>query len=297
MRFSAQSARTWWKGAAVFIWSVACLSLASWWLLFSLRQLEILRETQDSFKLADQQKMLIQEGIFLFILLLLGAVALFYYIWQEKKRSQQVHQFFAVFTHEVKTSLASLRLQVESLEEDLRGQNSPHHRLTQRIVKDTVRLELQLENSLFFANLKDQKFFLEEIELHEFLESLKHQWPEITFEIRGTAALKADKLYFEILFKNLIHNAFKHGKAQNITFTLSADGGFTTVSIEDDGLGFSGDRGELGQMFHRHQAQSGSGLGLYLVETIARALGGEVTYPPSSKGFKVQVKFPQGGAA
>lgn len=291
MRSNTRPARTWWMTVAVSVWAVLCLSLASWWLLFSLRQLELLKDTGVGARWVVQHRMLIQEGIFLLVLLLLGAAALFYYILQEKKRSQQVREFFAVFTHEVKTSLASLRLQVESLEEDLRDQ--PHHKLTQRIVKDTVRLELQLENSLFFSNLKNPQLFLEEVRLEELFETFKYQWPEMTFHIQGAATVKADRRALEILFKNLIHNAFKHGKAKNIFMKIRPEGELVEVSLKDDGVGFTGEPRQRGKIFYRHQSQSGSGLGLYLVERIAQILGGQVSYPSVPEGFEVSVQFPQ----
>ena len=47
-----------------------------------------------------------------------GGLALFYYAKREQKRHAQVEEFFAAFTHDAKTALASLRLQAESLKED-----------------------------------------------------------------------------------------------------------------------------------------------------------------------------------
>jgi len=55
--------------------------------------------------------------------------------------------FFAAFTHDAKTALASLRLQAESLREDFAGaEPSP---LLDRLLSDTLRLQLQLGEFAF----------------------------------------------------------------------------------------------------------------------------------------------------
>ena len=97
-------------------------------------------------------------------------------------RSEQIKVFFAAFTHDLKTSLASLRLQAESLQEDLK--DSEHRRLTQRLVKDTVRLELQLENSLYIAGPKVKPIHLEQLLLKDVLESISHHWPDMAIELK-----------------------------------------------------------------------------------------------------------------
>ena len=53
------------------------------------------------------------------------------------------------FTHDLKTALASLQLQAESLQEDWPDAASNPN--LARLLEDTVRLGVQLENSLFFA--------------------------------------------------------------------------------------------------------------------------------------------------
>src|ERR1051325_3585958 len=143
----------------VALWVMFTVTLAVWWLIFGLRQLDLLSQfhVEQSDQLQRHYQMLMWEGGILIASLIGGGLALFYYAQREQKRHAQVEEFFAAFTHDAKTALASLRLQAESLQEDYAG--SGPNPLLERLLRDTVRLKLQLENSLFLVNLTRGKFF------------------------------------------------------------------------------------------------------------------------------------------
>src|SRR4030095_16940237 len=150
--------------ALVTLWVVFTVTLAVWWLIFGLRQLDLINQLnlENATQLNRHYQMLMWEGGILIASLIGGGLALFYYARREQKRHAQVEEFFAAFTHDAKTALASLRLQAESLREDFADTPNP---LLDRLLRDTLRLQLQLENSLFLVNLPRGKFFLEPISL------------------------------------------------------------------------------------------------------------------------------------
>ncbi|HKR60579.1 MAG TPA: histidine kinase dimerization/phospho-acceptor domain-containing protein, partial [Pyrinomonadaceae bacterium] len=151
----------------VGVWVLFTVTLAAWWLIFGLRQLDRLKQVQleGATEFQDHYQMLIWEGGVLIVLLIGAGAALFYYARRERKRHAQVEEFFAAFTHDAKTALASLRLQAESLREDLSPDTS--NPLLDRLISDTVRLHLQLENSLFLVNLPSGKLFIEPVRLSQ----------------------------------------------------------------------------------------------------------------------------------
>jgi signal transduction histidine kinase len=278
------------------VWILLSLSLAGWWIIFSLKQLETLKSIQHEkiYRLVRQQTMLLQEGGFLVALLLTGGLALFYYILREKRQGLLIRQFFAAFTHEVKTSLASLRLQAESLDEDL-ADRPEERELTQRLVKDTVRLELQLENSLYLSRADRGELFFEHLSIQQIVRSLSHQWPELRWQINGDATVHADRRALESLLKNLFQNALVHGHAKNIHMLfINLDQRRIEIRIEDDGNGFSGEYQRLGEIFIRHTARSGTGLGLYLVKLMAERLQGRAEFSARvhGSGFQVSLFLP-----
>ena len=126
--------------------------------------------------------MFLWEGVSWEILLIAGGVTLIYLINRERRRRLEVREFFASFSHDLKTSIASLRLQAEALSEDLNGQESP---LLPRLIADTVRLQLQLENSLYFSAQDSMALFFENVDLGKLTESLRLQWPSIQLEVRA----------------------------------------------------------------------------------------------------------------
>src|SRR5216110_1914303 len=145
--------RNWIVIVLVGLWVVFTVTLAGWWLIFGLRQLDLLNRLnlEGAVQLHRHYQMLLWEGGVLIASLIGGGLALFYYAQREQKRHAQVEEFFAAFTHDAKTSLASLRLQTEALREDLA--NTGPSALLDRLLSDTLRLQLQLENSLFLVNL------------------------------------------------------------------------------------------------------------------------------------------------
>ncbi len=291
-----------WKVVAVVVWLTFSVALALWWLIFGLNQIDRISEiarqvpnevtTRLAHEIARQHRMLMSEGATLILMLLGGGAALLYHINTEMARARKLREFFAAFTHDLKTSLASLRLQAESLEEDLR--ESGQERLMRRLVKDTVRLELQLENSLLLASPEDSsRFLLEPIQISDVLVGMKHHWPELQLEIDGDGLIRADQRAVESIFKNLLQNSVIHGRATKISIRVERNGTFVTVRLADNGRGFRGDRTRLGKMFERHGTSSGSGLGLYLASDLSQRMGGELRFCETSEGFCVEILFPQ----
>lgn len=275
-----------WKTALVIFWMAFSVALASWWIIFGLTLTSEL-----SPEMSRQHIMLWSEGVTLVILLLLGGGALLYYNLTEVSRARRVREFFAAFTHDLKTSMASLRLQAESLEEDLK--DVADAKLLRRLVKDTVRLELQLENSLLLASPEESSnLFLEDIDLSHLLNSVRHHWPDLKIDIEGGARVSADMRALESIFKNLLQNAVVHGKATRVAIQIRSEGSWVHVRVHDNGRGFGGDRDRLGQMFHRHSTTSGSGLGLFLVITMAQRLSGEARLCDVAEGFCVEILLP-----
>jgi signal transduction histidine kinase len=278
-------------------WLVFSLSLATWWIVFGLNQLDRINalDIKQGSEIARHQKMLMWEGGVLLFLLLSGGSALGYFVYQETKRFRQINEFFATFSHELKTSIASLRLQAESLQEDFENPNQSfdeHHRkLLNRLLKDSVRLELQLENSLFLANISEQKLFVERLSLARIVESLKPQWPSLKIEIKNDQIVRGDRRAIESIFKNLIQNAAIHGRASQILVTPKLDGEGVRLDFEDDGVGFSGDKKDLGKLFSRHNPTSGSGVGLYLSQQLMKKMGGELQFRVADKGFATRLRF------
>lgn len=235
--------------------------------------------------------MLIWEGGVLIVLLIGAGVALFYYARREQRRHAQVEEFFAAFTHDAKTALASLRLQAESLREDSANEPNP---LLDRLLSDTLRLQLQLENSLFLVNLPSGKLFMESVSLSHLIETLRHHWPDLTITQRGDGVVLADARALESVLANLIQNAVNHGQATRVSFDIDKDAkGRLSVKVADNGRGFTGDFNQLGKLFVRHTRNSGTGVGLYIARQLLKRMNSMLSFHPSETGgFVAELNFP-----
>jgi signal transduction histidine kinase len=265
-------------GAAV-AWLLFTVSLAGWWLIFGLRQAHHLAQP------ASVQRMLVLEGIALFASLLVGGSALLYGIRREQKRHTAVEDFFSAFTHDLRTSLASMRLQVESLDQDLQ-ERGEQNALLPRLLSDSVRIQLQLDNSLFYANRNRGELFVECVSLRRTVQSVAREFPLLTVLLDADVQVLADIRALEVVLRNLFQNAILHGGATAIQMRIApAVRGRIAISIEDNGAGTNADVRELGRLFVRPTKRSGTGVGLYISRRLATRMHGLLSLSRGARGL------------
>lgn len=272
-------------------WLVFTVAFALWWFRLGLDHVSRLAELQpDNLSFWERQRrMVFWEGTSWLVLLIIGGAALIGLVQKEKLRVRKIREFFASFSHEVKTSLASLRIQAEALNDELGRQSSP---ILTRLIGDTVRLQLQLENSLFFASQDGLQLFLQPLDLSPLVERMREQWPNLNIEFHGECTVRADERGMRTILSNLVQNAHVHGKAKTIKIRATANGNNRVIiEVSDDGRGFHGDVGALGELFHRPETTSGSGLGLYICCLLAGKMGGEMQFASSAGGFLAAVEL------
>lgn len=279
-----------WRYILAGVWLVFTLSLTGWWFYFAQGQVGRLIELEHGAagELVRYQRMLFWEGVTLFVVIAVGGAALTYYMFREMRESRRIQEFLAAFTHEVKTPLASVRLQAEMLKERLSGTHETA--LLDRFLGETSRLAIQLDNSLFLANQRDRRWFIESIDLGAAIDEVRGLFPDLTIRQRGGATVRVDGRVFHCILGNLCQNALTHGRASEVEVTVSPGrSGFVVVTVHDNGAGFHGARRDLGAAFVRHYGGSGTGIGLFLVRHLAREMGGEARFPATSHGFAVEV--------
>lgn len=280
------------KLALASFWLLFTVCFALWWFKFSFDHISTLSQTQpeNAAHWARQKNMVLWEGAAWVVLLVLGGVALIASVLKEKKRVRRIREFFASFSHEIKTSLASLRLQAEALQNE--GTQSP---ILSRLIGDTVRLQLQLENSLFFSSQDHLKLYIEDLALAQILERMREQWPGLKIEWTGKCVLRGDERALRTVFSNLFQNSILHGEATVISVEAQVlSSGRVGIQISDNGKGFQGALTQLGQVFHRPERTSGSGLGLYICRILVQTMGGQFEVQPSPVGFKTRLELPGG---
>jgi signal transduction histidine kinase len=112
---------------------------------------------------------------------------------------------------------------------------------------------------------------------------------DVAVAVEDTRTVRADPLRLEQMLSNLIGNAHKYGKAP-YQVRIRPDGDFVCLDVVDNGDGVPDEFRE--QLFHEFArahgtVATGTGLGLYVVRTLAEAQSGSVSYEPGPYGGSV----------
>jgi signal transduction histidine kinase len=274
---------------AALVWLGLTVSLATWWLIFGLQQASRFRALGGTE--AHVQRMLVWEGTFLIGLVAAGGVALVIAIRREQLRQRAVQTFFMSFTHDLKTALASLQLQAEVLKEDLpEAAGNPN---LERLLLDARRLQLQLENSLYFAE-PNGDLLLEPVNLQALVSRIATDWPEMSVRVHGDGLVLADRRALESVVRNLLQNAAVHGGAESMAVRIDRGaGGQILATITDDGRGAPEQTlRRLGEPFVRAAATSGTGVGLHVCLQLMKRMRGDLQFgPQGARGFTVVLQL------
>ena len=218
-------------------------------------------------------------------------------------------RFVADASHELRTPLASLRTELELA---LRRPRSPQE-LEQalRSASEEVELLVRLAEDLLVLASSDERRLLLSLSPHvvrEVLDSVAGR-----FDARASAAgrsleviaaddgvLTGDRLRLEQALGNLVDNALRYG-AGTVRLEADPENGMLALRVRDDGAGFPPEF--LPHAFERFsradvaRAGGGAGLGLAIVDAIARAHGGSATATNRAEGgAEITLFIPAGGA-
>lgn len=257
------------------------LLLGAWWLYLVFRLSETLRElsTHDLGINTNVVKMVQWEGLTFFVCLLVLLITLLYVYFQDLKKTHALQKFLASLTHELKTPLASMRLNSEVLselvEENIKDTKLTEkvNKYTKRLAQDAMRLENELDKSLHLSRLeKGGALNLTAVNLKSFLENQIKRYPEIHFEFQGMnneMTILADEYALSIIIRNLIDNSIRHHEGlSKASFAIAEENEKIKLCYHDFGGPFSGDIKNLGKLFYKFDSPKGSGIGLYLIKNL-----------------------------
>lgn len=240
------------------------------------------------------------------------AVTLFggYLLWRDVRRElavvQMRSQFVSSVTHELKTPLTAIRMFAETLR--LRGSadRRMHGEYLDTIVHESERLSRLVDNVLDFSKIERGRkvYHFEPLSLGDVIaaaaQTMQYPLAQSGFRLAveadsGVPTVRADKDAMEQAVLNLLTNAMKYsGSARDIALRLHRENGHALIEVEDHGVGIApAEQTRIFEQFYRaDQSVPGAGLGLTLVEHIARAHGGEVgvrSVPGEGSTFSIRI--------
>jgi two-component system, OmpR family, sensor histidine kinase SenX3 len=235
-------------------------------------------------------------GIVFFALLIAGMVVNTIFLVREVRRSEQHDSFINAVTHELKTPIASIRLHLETLQrrELAEPRKQEFYRL---MLKDADRLTETVEQVLRAGRAGDKKAGREKADVdfgqlvHDCVEAVRgryHLQPEaLRYQEPASNGngvhVRGSQEDLRTAVSNILDNAIKYsGDHIDVQVRLeSADDKRVMLSVQDQGVGIPPE--DLKRIFrrfyritHRSLAQvKGTGLGLFIVKSIAKKHGGK----------------------
>jgi signal transduction histidine kinase len=241
-------------------------------------------------------------GIPLTLLLVAGVVLNTVFLVREMRRNDQQDSFLNAVTHELKTPIASIRLYLETLQQ--RSVPEEKRQEFYRIMlDDNNRLLATVEQVLKAGEITQRQHgtAFETLDLAALAQDAvthalerNHLAPEaITFDRPvGTVAVNGNPDDLQTAIGNLLSNALKYstsGSAVRVNVFRDEDGA-ACLQVADQGIGIPPD--QLKRIFKRFYRvpvravlhRKGTGLGLFLVRSIARQHGGQVAAASRGEG-------------
>jgi two-component system, OmpR family, sensor histidine kinase SenX3 len=242
-------------------------------------------------------------GIVSFALIIAGLIVYTVFLVLEIKRNEEHDTFINAVTHELKTPIASIRLYLETLQS--RTVSDEQRRdFYQVMLADADRLHRTVDQVLKAGALAQRRkptarvpVDLEVLarECVELALARHHLQPEtIVLEAHddSTAQVLGDAEELRTAITNLLDNAVKYsGDRVRVTVSVASPSpDVVWVRVQDQGVGIPAKQlKRIFNRFYRVQARGrkqikGTGLGLYIVRSIARSHGGRVFAQSEGEG-------------
>jgi two-component system, OmpR family, sensor kinase len=214
-------------------------------------------------------------------------------------------RFVSDASHELRTPLAALRVELELALRRKRTQAELEDAL-RSAMEEANRLSQLAEDLLVLARAEGSELPVrrEQLVAAEVLGGVRERYArrateaDRSFEVRvdDGLALDADRLRVEQALGNLVENALRHGRGR-ILLEARSSNGRVELHVQDEGDGFPpGFLESAFEPFARSdpsRSSQGAGLGLAIVDVIARAHGGAAHAANVAGGADVWLVLPR----
>jgi two-component system sensor histidine kinase QseC len=212
-------------------------------------------------------------------------------------------RFTADAAHELRTPIAALRAQAE-VALGAATDVERNHALTQVIVACDRAARL-MEQLLTLARTEPAQFAMQRLRcdlsdcakqvIAELTPAALSRRVDIALESAGETWIAGDAALLQLLLRNLVDNALRHGGGRVQVRVRSDAPGSVELVVEDEGTGVpASDRERLGERFFRPLGSAqGSGLGLSIVLRIAALHDATIRFGDAAhgRGLHVVLRF------
>lgn len=288
----------------IFLSIIFCLILGIWW-LYLISKFATLLQTYvpNPAEINNLYRMILAEGSTFVILLNVVLISVFFLLRKEHRKYSSLQKFYAIFSHELKTPLTTLQLQLEILPEILNKSSLDKNKLTiifQRLNDSATQLKYEVEKMLTLSQLElAPNYQLEKVDICKFL----HQWREKQLHLENRISIQevekkaclilGNHSLLETVFNNLLRNSIKHSPASSpITISIKEiHNSKIVISYSDGGEINNLDMQRLGNLFYKSHRSNGSGLGLFIIKQMMHIMNGHVVFDTSHNQLQINLQF------
>lgn len=235
------------------------------------------------------------EGLTFLLVIIVGAVFVYRAVRQQFRLSALQNNFMMAVTHELKTPIAILQLNLETIQkydlDDARKKN-----IIAMSLRENQRLNELTDNILAAARLESGsiKKSRQEIDLYEIaretlqeytsrFDADKEEGRKFIIHLEEDMIVAGEPVLLKLVLNNLLSNAMKYSpKNSPIEISLTRYEKYAMLSIKDEGSGVPGiEKKRIFEKFYRigneaTRRTKGTGLGLYLCKKIIHGFGGKI---------------------
>lgn len=256
-----------------------------------------LQQDWDESSFAKSSALIRWVGIACALLFLAAVVGSFCFARREAGLARIRMDLAAAMAHELRTPLAGQRLVLESLASDLQQTPRKRSEYLGMATSANKRLGRLADQFLTFSRLERSALKLEpkEVDLNEVvreaLDSWTERFDEVTLNIPKNLAARLDQDAVTTILTNLVENAWKYSQApRELSLSVVKARSGIRLKVADRGQGLS-DK-EHNRAFRKYwraeqslsRSSDGMGLGLSIVQSLARAHSGSVASRPREGG-------------
>jgi signal transduction histidine kinase len=246
-----------------------------------------LQELSD--KRGRRKSQYIGEGSTFLLIILIGAAVVYSSFRRSISLSKQQNNFMLAVTHELKSPIAAVKLNLQTLERHQLDEEKKNL-LVKRCISESNRLNDLCNNMLIASQMEGRQYVAlkEDIDfaalVEESLKDYKARYNDRIVKGEFTSCILAgDKLLLHMAVNNLLENAIKYTPSDKpITVSLKSKNNMCILQVADNGPGIpDNEKGKIFNKFYRIGSEEtrktkGTGLGLYLTSKIMKQHKGKI---------------------
>lgn len=208
---------------------------------------------------------------------------------QLTERADYISEFASNVSHELKTPLTGITGAVELLREEWDGMESQQRqRFLDNIASDAERMERLVARLLELARIQATPDEASRVDVGAFMKTLVGRYgaPVRLTLAENLPPLSINPEHLEMAVRNLVDNALRHGAGSPVEISVSRVDDRTAIDVRDHGPGIRpANRTRIFERFFTTERDTGgTGLGLPIVQAVARTRGGDVLVDTGADG-------------